>query len=92
MKKILFALGILVLFNLQYSLIFKNNNILDYLYLKNQNSTLINKIKTLELKNRALKQEISELSTSSHALENFARYNLGLVKVTKHIFILLINE
>ena len=68
MKKILFALGILVLFNLQYSLIFKNNNILDYLYLKNQNSTLINKIKTLELKNRALKQEISELSTSSHAL------------------------
>ena len=47
MKKFIFALGILVLFNLQYSLIFKNNNIFDYLYLKNQNSTLINKLKLL---------------------------------------------
>ena len=80
MKKLLFFLGILVLINLQYSLIFTNNNILDYLYLKNQNNTLINNIKNLESKNQDLTQEINELATSSHALENFARYNLGLVK------------
>ena len=80
MKKLLFVLGILVLINLQYSLIFKNNNVFDYLYLKNQNSTIISKIITLESKNKDLTQEINELSRSSHALENFARYNLGLVK------------
>ncbi len=80
MKKLLFFLGVLVLINLQYSLIFTNNNVLDYLYLKKQNNTLINNIENLESKNQDLTQEINELATSSHALENFARYNLGLVK------------
>ena len=35
---------------------------------------------TLEKKNKDLSIKIKELSSSSHALENFARYNLGLVK------------
>jgi len=91
MKKLLFFLGILVLINLQYSLIFTNNNILDYLYLKNQNNTLINNIKNLESKNQDLTQEINELATSSHALENFARYNLGLVK-RDETYIHIINK
>ncbi len=80
MKKILFLLGFLVLINLQYSLFFNNNNITDYLYLYTQNNTLSSKISTLESKNTKLKYEINELSSSPHALENFARYNLGLVK------------
>tara|TARA_B000000557_G_scaffold232324_1_gene206189 strand:- start:164 stop:439 length:276 start_codon:yes stop_codon:yes gene_type:complete len=91
MKKLLFFLGILVLINLQYSLIFTNNNILDYLYLKNQNYTLINNIKNLKSKNQNLTQEINELVTSSHALENFARYNLGLVK-SDETYIHIINK
>ena len=91
MKKLLFFLGVLVLINLQYSLIFTNNNILDYLYLKNQNNTLINNIKNLESKNQDLTQEINELATSSHALENFARYNLGLVK-RDETYIHIINK
>tara|TARA_Y100000287_G_C14010473_1_gene251916 strand:+ start:225 stop:500 length:276 start_codon:yes stop_codon:yes gene_type:complete len=91
MKKLLFFLGILVLINLQYSLIFTNNNILDYLYLKNQNNTLINNIKNLESKNQDLTQEINELASSSHALENFARYNLGLVK-RDETYIHIINK
>ena len=91
MKKLLFFLGILVLINLQYSLIFTNNNILDYLYLKNQNYTLINNIKNLKSKNQNLTQEINELATSSHALENFARYNLGLVK-SDETYIHIINK
>jgi len=80
MKKILFALGILVLVNLQYSLFFTNNNISDFLYLKTQNNDLLEKISSLQTKNKNLEREINELSSSSHALENFARYNLGLVK------------
>tara|TARA_Y100000389_G_scaffold196710_1_gene230096 strand:+ start:1539 stop:1814 length:276 start_codon:yes stop_codon:yes gene_type:complete len=80
MKKILFVLGILVLGNLQYSIIFKNNNISDFYFLNQQNTTLIEDIKKITIKNTALKKEIKELSSSDHALENFARYNLGLVK------------
>ena len=80
MKKILFALGILVLVNVQYSLFFTNNNISDFLYLKTQNNNLLEKISSLQRKNKNLEPEINELSSSSHALENFARYNLGLVK------------
>ncbi len=34
----------------------------------------------LEKKNTDLSMKIKELSSSSHSLENFARYNLGLVK------------
>ena len=80
MKKILFISGLFVLINLNYSLFFKNNNIFDFLFLNSENNLLINKIETLEKKNNDLSLEIKELSSSSHALENFARYNLGLVK------------
>ncbi len=80
MKKILFLLGILVLLNLQYSLFFSNNNIFDFFFLKSQNNVLIEKISRLDTKNKTLKHHIRELSSSTNALENFARYNLGLVK------------
>ena len=80
MKKILFISGLFVLINLNYSLFFKNNNIFDFLFLNSENNLLINKIETLEKKNKDLSIKIKELSSSSHALENFARYNLGLVR------------
>tara|TARA_B100000035_G_C20891938_1_gene505368 strand:- start:515 stop:790 length:276 start_codon:yes stop_codon:yes gene_type:complete len=80
MKKLLFALGLLVLANLQYSLFFTNNNISDFFSLNSQNNILKEKIGTLSAKNNVLLYEINELSTSTHALETFARYNLGLVK------------
>ena len=80
MKKILFISGLFVLINLNYSLFLKNNNIFDFLFLNSENNLLINKIETLEKKNKDLSIKIKELSSSSHALENFARYNLGLVK------------
>ncbi len=80
MKKILFISGLFVLINLNYSLFFKDNNIFDFLFLNSENNLLINKIETLEKKNKDLSIKIKELSSSSHALENFARYNLGLVK------------
>ena len=80
MKKLLFVLGILVLGNLQYSIIFKNNNISDFFFLNQQNNKLLEDIKKITIKNTILDNEIKDLSSSTHALENFARYNLGLVK------------
>ena len=80
MKKILFVLGVLVFLNLQYSLLLKNNNISDFIYLKDQNTELLSKISKIIHNNNILKNNIQELSSSTHALENFARYNLGLVK------------
>ena len=80
MKKTLFLLGILVLGNLQYSIFFKNNNISDFFFLNQQNNKLIEDTKKIITKNTILEKEIKELSLSDHALENFARYNLGLVK------------
>tara|TARA_Y100000768_G_scaffold384878_1_gene369800 strand:+ start:3655 stop:3930 length:276 start_codon:yes stop_codon:yes gene_type:complete len=80
MKKILFFLGIIVLINLQYSMLFKDNNITDFIFLSSQNNDLIENIRQIHEKNKELKMEIRELKSSSHALENFARYNLGLVK------------
>ena len=80
MKKILFVLGVLVFLNLQYSLLLKNNNISDFIYLKDQNTELLSKISKIIHNNNILKNDIQELSSSTHALENFARYNLGLVK------------
>tara|TARA_E500000075_G_scaffold60261_1_gene54250 strand:+ start:433 stop:708 length:276 start_codon:yes stop_codon:yes gene_type:complete len=80
MKKLLFLLGILVLGNLQYSIIFKNNNISDLFFLNQQNNKLLEDIQKITTKNTILDNEIKDLSSSTHALENFARYNLGLVK------------
>ena len=80
MKKLLFVLGILVLGNLQYSIIFKNNNVSDFFFLNQQNNKLLEDIKKITIKNTKLENEIEDLSSSTHALENFARYNLGLVK------------
>ena len=80
MNKLLFISGLIVLINLNFSLFFKNNNFFDFLFLKTENNLLINKIEILEKKNSDLSMNIKELSSSSHALENFARYNLGLVK------------
>ena len=80
MKKFLFVLGILVLGNLQYTIIFKNNNISDFFFLNQQNNKLLEDIKKITIKNTILENEIEDLSSSTHALENFARYNLGLVK------------
>jgi cell division protein FtsB len=91
MKKILFVLGILVLGNLQYSIIFKNNNISDFFFLNQQNTKLLEDIKKITIKNNILEKEIKELSLSDHALENFARYNLGLVKKDE-TFIQLIQK
>lgn len=91
MKKILFVLGVLVFFNLQYSLLFKNNNISDFIYLKDQNTELLSKISKIIHNNNILKNDIQELSSSTHALENFARYNLGLVKKDE-IFIQVIKK
>ena len=91
MKKILFISGLFVLINLNYSLFFKNNNIFDFLFLNSENNLLINKIETLEKKNKDLSIKIKELSSSSHALENFARYNLGLVK-NDEIFVHIIKK
>ena len=80
MNKLLFISGLIVLINLNFSLFFKNNNFFDFLFLNSENNLLINKIEILEKKNNDLSMNIKELSSSSHALENFARYNLGLVK------------
>ena len=91
MKKILFFLGIIVLVNLQYSIFFKNNNITDYIFLNSQNNNLIENIHQLDKKNQVLNMEIKELKSSSHALENFARYNLGLIKEDE-IFIQVIRK
>jgi cell division protein FtsB len=91
MKKILFFLGVLVFLNFQYSLFFKNNNVSDFIYLKNQNTELLSKISKIIDKNNILKKDIQELSSSTHALENFARYNLGLVKKDE-IFIQVIKK
>jgi cell division protein FtsB len=91
MKKILFVLGVLVFLNLQYSLLFKNNNISDFIYLKDQNTELLSKISKIIHNNNILKKEIQELSSSTHALENFARYDLGLVKKDE-IFIQVIKK
>jgi len=91
MKKILFFLVVLVLLYFQYSLFFKNNNVSDFIYLKNQNTELLSKISKIIDKNNILKKDIQELSSSTHALENFARYNLGLVKKDE-IFIQVIKK
>jgi len=91
MKKILFVLGVLVFLNFQYSLFFKNNNVSDFIYLKDQNSQLLSKISNITHNNNILKKDIQELSSSTHALENFARYNLGLVKKDE-IFIQVIKK
>jgi len=91
MKKILFFLGIIVLVNLQYSIIFKNNNITDFIFLYSQNNNLIENINQLDKKSQVLNMEIKELKSSSHALENFARYNLGLIKEDE-IFIQVIRK
>ena len=91
MKKILFVLGILVFLNLQYSLLFKNNNISDFIYLKDKSTELSTKISKITHKNNILKNDIQELSSSTHALENFARYNLGLVKKDE-LFIQVIKK
>ena len=80
MKKILFALGALLFINFQYSLFFKNNSVSDYIYLKDKNMELLSKISEISHKNNILQKNIHELSSSTYALENFARYNLGLVK------------
>ncbi len=91
MKKILFVLGVLVFLNFQYSLFFKNNNISDFIYLNDQNTELLSKISKIIHNNNILKKDIQELSSSTHALENFARYNLGLVKKDE-IFIQVIKK
>ena len=91
MKKILFVLGVLVFLNLQYSLLLKNNNISDFIYLKDQNTELLSKISNIIQNNNILKNDIQELSSSTHALESFARYNLGLVKKDE-IFIQVIKK
>jgi cell division protein FtsB len=91
MKIILFVLGVLVFLNLQYSLFFKNNNVSDFIYLKDQNTELLSKISKIIHNNNILKKDIQELSSSTHALENFARYNLGLVKKDE-IFIQVIKK
>lgn len=91
MKKILFFLGVIVLVNLQYSIFFKNNNITDFIFLNSQNNNLIENIDQLDKKNQVLNMEIKELKSSSHALENFARYNLGLIKEDE-IFIQVIRK
>jgi cell division protein FtsB len=91
MKKILFVLGVLVFLNLQYSLFLKNNNISDFIYLKDQNTELLSKISKIKHNNNILKNNIQELSSTTHALENFARYNLGLVKKDE-IFIQVIKK
>jgi cell division protein FtsB len=91
MKKILLVLGVLVFLNLQNSLYFNNNNISDYIYLKEKNTELLSKILKISHKNSILKNEIDQLSTSKHALENFARYNLGLVKKDE-VFIQVITR
>ena len=83
MKKLLFVLGILVLGNLQYSIIFKNNNISDFFFLNQQNNKLLEDIKKITIKNTILENEIKDLSSSTHALENFARYNLGKLYLAK---------
>tara|TARA_B100000900_G_scaffold395167_1_gene393288 strand:- start:2129 stop:2404 length:276 start_codon:yes stop_codon:yes gene_type:complete len=91
MKKILFFLGIIVLANLQYSIFFKNNNIFDFTFLHSQNNDLLKNINQLNVRSQKLNMEIKELKSSSHALENFARYNLGLVKEDE-IFIQVIHK
>jgi len=91
MKKILFVLGVLVFLNFQYSLFLKNNNVSDFIYLKDSNAELLSKISEISNKNNILQKYINELSSSTYALENFARYNLGLVKKDE-IFIQVIHK
>ena len=91
MKKILFFLGLLIFFNFQHSLFFANNNIADFFYLNSQNNLLKEKISRLNEANKKILMEINELRSSKHSLENFARYNLVLVK-NDEIYVHIINK
>ena len=51
-----------------------------FFFLNQQNNKLLEDIQKITIKNTILDNEIKDLSSSTHALENFARYNLGLVK------------
>jgi len=65
--------------------------VLDFIYLKDSNAELLSKISEISNKNNILQKYINELSSSTYALENFARYNLGLVKKDE-IFIQVIHK
>lgn len=71
---------IIILLGLQYKLWFGEDSLPHWQQLKNKLALQLQQNNEREARNRALEADISELKSGDQALEEQARYDLGMVK------------
>lgn len=71
---------ILILASLQYKLWFSDSSILKLERLHKKLSTQLNENNSLSARNKAIEADISELKSGDQALEEQARFDLGMVQ------------
>lgn len=82
MKSIILFL-ILVLAGLQYKLWFSDDGVFEWLNLEKKIEAQAKENEKLLLRNRAMEADIVELKSGNQALEEQARFELGMVKDTE---------
>ena len=76
---------------LQYSIFLSDNSLFSYIDYNEQLVSKQIKINFLETKNKKLKNEITQLTNNTHALETFARENYGYIK-NEEIFVQILKN
>lgn len=79
MKKIVFVLGALALL-LQYRLWFGDGNLLALYRMQGHIETLRAEVEKRQQRNAALEAEVRDLKQGSDAIEEQARYDLGMIR------------
>jgi len=78
--KILFSIGIGIVFSLFLLIIFGNNAMLELTRLKKERDVIIKKNKELALNNNSMYNEIKRLKHDPKYIENVARRELGMIR------------
>ena len=76
---------------LQYSIFLSDNSLFSYIDYNEQLVSKQIKIDLLETKNKKLKNEITQLTNNTHALETFAREKYGYIK-NEEIFVQILKN
>lgn len=79
-NKILFSIGIGLVFSLFLLIIFGNNAMLEFNRLKKERDVLIKKNNELALENNSMYKKIKRLKHDPKYIENVARRELGMIR------------
>lgn len=89
--KFIYTFLLLIIFNLLFSIFVRENNILNYIRLIEENSNFQVELNALKKRNADLLTQLSKLKNDQDYIEEYSRNKLGMFKPEETLYLLKEN-